>query len=112
MNLRGYLVRFVCHAGLVSILFPPHWLHRRHRPTSGTMIVSGKASTFTSIVSGKASTFTSALCPQARQAAITARTPFLRMFPKVMGGPGFSRATMPTLVEPSTALDRAHGASA
>jgi len=27
---------------------------------------------------------------------MTARTPFLRMFANVIGGPGFSRATMPT----------------
>jgi hypothetical protein len=37
-----------CHAGLVSIRFPPHWPHRSLRPVSGMKIVSGKASTFTS----------------------------------------------------------------
>ena len=45
-RLSGHIV---CHAGLVSIRFPPHWLHRSRRPASGTMIVSGNASTFTSV---------------------------------------------------------------
>ena len=45
--------------------FPPHSLRRKRRPTSGTMIVPARASTFTS-----------ATCPQASHLAITACTPF------------------------------------
>jgi hypothetical protein len=67
----------VCHAGRVSIFFPPHALHLSRRPTSGTNVVSGKASTFTS-----------ALCPQAH-VAMTARTPFARMLARDIGGPKF-----------------------
>ena len=37
----------------------------------------------------------SALCPQISHVAITSCTPFLRMFGTVMGGPCFSRATIP-----------------
>ena len=73
----------VCHAGLVSIRFPRHWLHRSRRPISGTKIVGARASTFTS-----------ALCSQVWQVAITARTPFLRMLDRVIGAPGFSRAAI------------------
>ena len=53
------------HAGGVSIPFLPHSLQRKRRPTSGTMIVPARASTFTS-----------ATCPQASHLAITACTPF------------------------------------
>jgi hypothetical protein len=35
------------------------------------------------------------LCPQAWQLAITARTPFLRMLAKVIGGPCFARGPIP-----------------
>jgi hypothetical protein len=45
--------------------FPPHSLRRKRRPTSGTIIVPARASTFTS-----------ATCPQASHLAITACTPF------------------------------------
>jgi hypothetical protein len=76
-------IYLVCHAGRVSIRFPPHWLRRSRRPASGSKIVAAKTSTFTS-----------ALCPQAWHVAISARTPFRRMLPKVMGGPGFSRAAI------------------
>jgi hypothetical protein len=48
-----------------QIPFPPHSLQRKRRPTSGTMIVPARASTFTS-----------ATCPQASHLAITACTPF------------------------------------
>jgi hypothetical protein len=72
--------RAVCHAGRVQTRFPPHWLHRRRRPTWGTCRVSGRASTLTS-----------AERPQASHVAVTARTPFWRMFARVMGGPGLLR---------------------
>ena len=42
-------------------------------------------------VEGRASTLTSASRPQASHVAVTARTPFLRMFANVMGGPGLLR---------------------
>ena len=74
----------VCHAGRVEIRFPPHEPHRRRWATLGTVTLSASASTLTS-----------ALCPQASHVAITARTPFSRMFARVMGGPCFSRATIP-----------------
>ena len=72
----------VRHAGRVEIRFPPHELHRRRWAALGTVTLSASASTLTS-----------ALCPQASHVAITARTPFSRMFARVMGGPCFSRAT-------------------
>ena len=70
----------ICHAGRVDIVFPPQLLHRRRWPAFGTVTASGRASTLTS-----------ALWPQASQAALTARTPFARMFARVMGGPGLLR---------------------
>jgi hypothetical protein len=77
---RPQALRAVCQAGRVLICFPPHALHLSRRPASGTNVVSGNASTFTS-----------ALCPQASHAAMTARTPFSRMFASVIGGPKFLR---------------------
>jgi hypothetical protein len=67
-----------CHAGRVSIRFPPHPLQRKRRPASGTMIVPASTSTFTS-----------AACPQASHLAITTLTPFCRMLANVIGGPTF-----------------------
>ena len=68
--------RTACQAGRVDIALPPHWLHRRRWPACGTNTVSGRASTLTS-----------AACLQASQVAMTARTPFWRMFARLMGGP-------------------------
>jgi hypothetical protein len=67
----------MCQAGRVDIVFAPQLLHRRRCPAFGTVTVSGSASTLTS-----------AWRPQASQVAVTARTPFARMFESVMGGPG------------------------
>jgi hypothetical protein len=64
-----------------GIRLPPHALHRSRWPAWGTAIVSGSASTITS-----------ALCPQVSHSAVTARTPFCRMFASVMGGPGRARS--------------------
>jgi hypothetical protein len=79
-NLARHDVGAVCHAGLADIVFPPHQLQRRRGPAFGTVTVSGRASTLTS-----------ALWPQASQAALTAWTPFARMFESVIGGPGLER---------------------
>ena len=79
-SLARHDVGAVCHAGLVDIVFPPHRLQRRRWPAFGTVTVSGRASTLTS-----------ALWPQASQAALTAWTPFARMFESVIGGPGLER---------------------
>jgi hypothetical protein len=73
----------VCHAGRVEIVLPPQWLQRSRRPASGTVRVSGKASTLTS-----------ADRPQLAQVAVTARTPFKRMLARVIGGPGFERVVI------------------
>jgi hypothetical protein len=67
----------VCHAGRVATFFDPHLLHRSRWPTFGTKVVSGRASTLTS-----------ADRLQVWQVAITARTPFSRMFRSDIGGPG------------------------
>jgi hypothetical protein len=42
---------------------------------------------------------TSALWPQASHVAVTARTPFWRMFANVMGGPGLLRMACACLME-------------
>jgi hypothetical protein len=70
----------VCHAGRVAIVLPPQLPQRRRLPASGTVRVSGRASTLTS-----------ALWPQAWHEAVTSRTPLARMLARVIGGPGLER---------------------
>ena len=70
----------MCHAGRVEIVLPPQLLQRSLLPVSGTVRVSGRRSTLTS-----------AERPQLAHAAMTERTPFKRMLPRVMGGPGLER---------------------
>jgi hypothetical protein len=74
---RPHASRAVCQAGRVDIVFPLQTLHRSRWPAFGTAVVSGSASTLTS-----------AERLQASHVAITARTPFWRMFAKLMRGPG------------------------
>ena len=59
---------------------PPQLLQRRRLAASGTVRVSGRASTLTS-----------AERPQFAQAAMTERTPFKRMLARVIGGPRLER---------------------
>jgi hypothetical protein len=59
------------------IVFPPQLLHRRRWPAFGTVTLSGSALTLTS-----------ASRLQASQVPVTARTPFSRIFARVIGAPG------------------------
>ena len=71
--------RAVCQAGLVETRFPPHALHRRRWPASGTCTVPGSASTLTS-----------ALWPQASHVALTAVDAVLAHVPKRHWRPGIA----------------------
>ena len=73
----------VCQAGRVEIVLAPHRLQRSRWPASGTVRVSGSASTLTS-----------ASRPQASHVAVTMWTPFWRMLARVIGGPGLARTVM------------------
>ena len=64
------------------------WSRRACRRSSSTV---GAGRPLGVTVSGRASTLTSALWPQPSHVALTARTPFCRMFAKVIGGPGLLR---------------------
>jgi hypothetical protein len=62
-------------------------------------------------ISGRASTLTSASRPQTSHLAVTARTPFLRMLAKVIGGPGLLLTGFwPEIAGPSD--DKAAGSQA
>jgi hypothetical protein len=73
----------VCHAGRVEIVLPPQLTQRSRRPASGTVRVSGRASTLTS-----------AWWAQAWHVAVTAWTPLARMLARVIGGPGLERVVI------------------